>query len=313
MFHTIARLIQEADSITISGHYAPDGDCFGSQVGLKEAILTQYPDKKVYLTGSGLPYFFDLLGKVDQVSTEIISNSLNIILDLNDINRIEDKRIIEYGKQFVLIDHHVKMCDYDFPYYSNEDACSTCEIIVDFMNANNWKISPKGASALYMGIVTDTGKFQFVQDFPKVFKTCSYLCECGANPVAVNDILALTPESHLSVTAYVLNHVQKYKDKILYLHLTYDETQKLNVPPSIGSGVINRFGNVIGYPIWVTLVDTKEGYCVIEIRSSDYDVVDVVMKYGGGGHKKACGVTLRENVQESTKAIMDELVKITEE
>ena len=106
MFEKILEKVKDAKSIVVFGHENPDGDCYGSQVGLKEAILASWPDKKVYITGSGLPFLFSRLGEMDVVSDEIIENSLAFIVDFNIISRSEDKRI-STAKEFVKIDHHI--------------------------------------------------------------------------------------------------------------------------------------------------------------------------------------------------------------
>ena len=89
MFEQIWDLIKKNDSIVIYGHINPDGDCYGSQVGLKEIILANLPGKQVYITGSGVPPFFDVICKMDEVSDETIKNSLAIIVDGNDLARME--------------------------------------------------------------------------------------------------------------------------------------------------------------------------------------------------------------------------------
>ena len=92
MFEAIISKIEQYDSIVIFGHLNPDGDCYGSQIALRNILRTRYPEKQIYCVGSGLKKFFDIIGKMDVVSDEIIVQSLAIVLDSNDINRLEDQR-----------------------------------------------------------------------------------------------------------------------------------------------------------------------------------------------------------------------------
>ena len=92
MFESIVSKIEQYDSIVIFGHLNPDGDCYGSQIALRNILRLKYPHKNVYAVGSGLKKFFDIIGKMDVVSDEIITQSLAIVLDSNDLNRLEDKR-----------------------------------------------------------------------------------------------------------------------------------------------------------------------------------------------------------------------------
>ena len=100
--------IKEYDSIVIFGHMTCDGDCYSSEIALREIIRINFPNKKVYAVGSGLPKFFDILGRLDNPSDEVISNSLGILVDVNHQDRSEDKRII-LTKEIIKIDHHINL------------------------------------------------------------------------------------------------------------------------------------------------------------------------------------------------------------
>ena len=107
MFEELRKIIEANDSIVIFGHIFPDGDCYGSQVGLRDLLRLNYPNKKVYAVGSGLHRFFKLIGEMDEVSDEIIKNSLAILVDGNDCSRMEDQRVV-IAKEFIKIDHHIE-------------------------------------------------------------------------------------------------------------------------------------------------------------------------------------------------------------
>ena len=108
MFEKISNLIEQYDSVVIFGHHHPDGDCYGSQIGLRELLKKHYPNKKVYAVGSGLPDMFSLIGEMDNFSEEVIKESLAIIVDANDVSRMEDMRITK-AKAFCKIDHHMDL------------------------------------------------------------------------------------------------------------------------------------------------------------------------------------------------------------
>ena len=107
MFEELRQIIEANDSIVIFGHIFPDGDCYGSQIGLRELLRLNYPNKKVYAVGSGLRRFFGLMGEMDKVSDDVIKNSLAILVDGNDCSRMEDARV-STAKEFIKIDHHIE-------------------------------------------------------------------------------------------------------------------------------------------------------------------------------------------------------------
>ena len=128
MFEKIISKIEEYDSIVIFGHRNPDGDCYGSQIALKNILKANYPDKDVYCVGTGLRKFFDIIGKMDVVSDETIAKSLAIIVDSNDLERSEDQRIYR-SLDFAKIDHHIDTFTFkEGPEVIDDKASSTCEL-----------------------------------------------------------------------------------------------------------------------------------------------------------------------------------------
>ena len=107
MFEELLPIIEKNDSIVIFGHIFPDGDCYGSQIGLRNVLRLNYPNKKVYAVGSGIRRFFKFIDKMDEVKDDVIKNSLAILLDGNDCARMEDPRVTT-AKEFIKIDHHVE-------------------------------------------------------------------------------------------------------------------------------------------------------------------------------------------------------------
>ena len=91
----IRKLIEEAEAITIWGHGLPDGDCYGCQMGLKNLIKGNFPNKRVYAIGSGLPAFFPMMGAMDDPTDEEIKASLGILVDVSCLRRVEDQRVPE--------------------------------------------------------------------------------------------------------------------------------------------------------------------------------------------------------------------------
>ena len=313
MFEKVLDEVRKASSVIIVGHIRPDGDCFGSQVALKELILANFPGKKVYVTGTGLPDFFKLLGKMDKPSDDVYKDALIFVVDLNELYRIEDEKAKELGTKYVLLDHHVRIEQFDFPHVSKEDAVSTSEIICDMVFEQNLVVTEKCANALYLGILTDSGRFQFGNDPEKIFRYCAELVKRGAKCKEIDRILAKQSIANLETKGYVLSHLVKMKKGLIYIHLTDAEIKKLGIKASGGSGLCHNFANVVGYPIWATFMDTETGACIIEVRSNKYDVVDVCMKYGGGGHKKAAGVTIQNYNEEIHNQFVNDLLDLIEE
>lgn len=307
MFKKIVEQIERFDSIVLFGHSHPDGDCYGSQIALRELIKSRYPNKRVYAVGSGMPEFFSSMAKMDIVSDDIIKESLAIILDANDLSRIEDKRVYD-AKAYAKIDHHVDVHSFtEGPEVIVEDANSTCELIVDLAFRENFEINKIAAKGLFLGILTDTARFQYCVDFAKVFEICKYLINKGADPYSMYQILNARDESYLQLVGYVYSHYQKTKAGTLYMIFDREDIEKLGGKDSIEiANQVRLLGNVKGYGVWVFFVERSDGRLSAEFRSNKYNVQSVASRHGGGGHTHAAGMTVPKFDREFIKEVLNE-------
>lgn len=307
MYQELRKIIEKHDSIVLFGHIYPDGDCYGSQIGLRDLLRLNYPKKKVYATGTGLHRFFNLISPMDVVEDEVIKESLAILLDGNDLSRMEDQRIYS-AKAFIKIDHHIENFKFsEGKFVIDTNANSTCEMVVRMAQESGWKINPTIANALFLGMLTDSGRFQYIEDFPQAFHEAAWLCKNGANPKALDKIINVSSESSLAFKGYVYTHFKKTDNGVIYLTFPYSKLQELHVSPNKAGSMVNLIGNVIGYPIWAFFCEFEDGTCHAEFRSNGADVHKVAAKYGGGGHLLASGVTLPQLNDEIVKQIISDL------
>ena len=309
MFETLKTIIEEHNSIVIFGHINPDGDCYGSQIGLRELLKLNYPEKKVYAVGSGFSRFFDLIGNMDEVEDDVIKESLAILLDGNDCSRMEDPRIVT-AKAFIKIDHHIE--NYKFtegPFVIDTDANSTCSLVAQFAVEAGWKLNPTIANALFLGILTDSGRFQFIEDFPAAFHEVAFLCENGAEPKQINTILNITNEAALKFKGYVYSHYKKSEEGVIYLTFYKETLAKLKVSANKAGSMVNLLSNVKGYPIWAFFCELEDGTCHAEFRSNGPAVQPIASALGGGGHLLAAGVTIDKVDDEIVESIVKDLGK----
>ena len=307
MFEGLFDQIKKYDSIVIFGHVFPDGDCYGSQIALKNTIKLAFPNKKVYVAGSGCHRYFELLGKMDEICDEVINNSLAILVDANDFTRSEDQRILN-AKAWIKIDHHVDTGGFtQGPSVVVEKACSACEIITDMIRELELPVDSTVASALYLGILTDTGRFQYIEDFPKIFNLASWLCTKGANPKEINRILNITDESSLAFKGYVFSNYKKTEAGTIYLVFDKETLKRFNISASKAGGMVNLISNLNGYPIWAFFCEEERGTTHCEFRSNGPAVQPIAVKHGGGGHLLASGATLASFDMNEINQIVSEM------
>lgn len=314
MYSKIKKLIEDSHTILIFSHIFPDGDAFGSQVGLKEALKSTYPNKNVFILGSGIKEFSHILGETDEVEDECFNDALAILLDTNDIERFEDPRC-KLVKHKILIDHHLKQnrsieCDVAI---QDERASSTCELVLDLCRKLKLQINERAANAIFLGYLTDTGRFQYVNDFKKVFKDVAFLVDVGAEPAKLFKVLNVVREKDLLIRSIVFSKLKRYKQGLLVSYLRYKDIKKTGLSSTQIANYVNLLANIEHYPIWVIACEDEEGNVKFEFRSNEFVIQPIAAKYGGGGHAFACGLTLKNCTNQLFKAVIADLLELLED
>ena len=305
MFEAIISKIEQYDSIVIFGHLNPDGDCYGSQIALRNILKAKYPNKSVYAVGSGLKKFFDILGEMDFISDEVIAKSLAIVLDSNDLGRLEDQRVHK-AIDFAKIDHHIDTFTFkEGPEVIDDKATSTCELIYRFAKENNFEIDFISASALYLGMMTDTGRFQFANNFVQMFDIVSDLCKLGVDPILLNKTNNMVPEKTLAIKAFIYSHAIIRNDGIVYVFASKKDREELDVTSAQICANTSLISYVVDHPIWFVSAETDNGGMQTEIRSSMFDVQKIAVHFGGGGHTFAAGFTVKQYSKELIQEVID--------
>lgn len=303
MIENIDKIIRKYDTIIIHRHLNPDMDAIGSQVGLKELIKVNYPEKKVRVVGD--QNRFDYENQMEEVSDEDYKEALAIIVDVAVSKLVSDNRY-ELAKEVLVIDHHQNDCDIEnSTVYSDTSYSSAAEYISDIFLSLDYEFSEKAASYLFSGMVTDTGRFQWMKVPERVFMIASILVGYGAKTTEFYNWLYTEP---LSVRLMKQDFQSRivYEDGIAYLKNDLDVFEKYNVDFfSISRGFANLAAGIDEIQIWLNFtINPATGLIVGEFRSRQIPIVDVAKSYGGGGHLNACGATL-SSWEEVDKIIKD--------
>lgn len=296
--------IEKANSIVIFGHRNPDGDCVGSVMGMKEAIKCLFPKKEVYALGTHPEYLPSFIEPSDDVSDEIIKNSLAVLLDLSDFDRVEDQRI-KLAKSVVCIDHHVAQEEKDFPVLRDENAASATLIIARSLLFRYKKIpSKKCATYLFLGLVTDSGRFQF-DCSEQTLQIASKLVSYGVDYKSIyND---LYKQSSIELKYRSLIYDTYIADGLIsYCVIRKEQYHALNMKQEDASGKVNQLALIDSRPIWAFFTQQEDDTIRCELRSDgNYNVQKVALQFNGGGHLAASGCTLYsfDQIKDVVKAL----------
>ena len=307
MYKKIWDKISQYDTITIYGHVIPDGDCYGAQIGLKNAIIENFPSKKVYALGSGVPKFFSLIGEMDKVDDEVIKSSLAIVVDTANLSRIEDQRF-SLAKEVVKIDHHLLQDHFGDPEVIINDKISCTQIIGDMLLSLNIPFGKETALPLFLGLVTDSGRFLYQPVPENAYRVAGALSNTGCDIQSLYDLLYEVDEKILRFRGYIYSNYKKTKNGVIYLTIPKEVIRKYELDYNTCASLVNSVSGIKGSPIWVFFSESESGLVRVEFRSKGVPVQPTAVKFGGGGHLQAAGCRL--DTLEDYKYVIDDLDKV---
>ena len=311
MFEAIRALIEKHQRIIIHRHKAPDGDAMGAQMGLREILRDNYPDKEIYAVGDLSPrYEFMLISPLDEISDTAYNGSLAIILDLSAKTLISDDRYA-LAEETARIDHHVfieKFADCEVIDTSFESCCG---MIAAMAEECGWQVSPAAAKAIYTGMVTDSGRFRYDSTTAKTHRLASFLLERGFDTEDIYAKLYAEDLPQLQLRAKFTLKINTTPEGVAYIYTPREEAIGYGVDNfTLSRGMVGVMGDIRGIHSWVNFTETDSGV-LCEIRSNRYNINPIATKYGGGGHKKASGATLKS--REEAMALLEDLKLLSEE
>ena len=298
MFEKVLEKIKKYDRIIIHRHTNPDGDALGAQIGLREIIRENFPEKEVYIVGDEARRYAFMEGSVmDEVADEAYCGALAVILDTSASHLISDTRYT-LAADTVRIDHHIfceKIAETEVTDTSYESCCG---LIAAFAMEQGLELSPLGAKSLYTGMVTDSGRFRYDSTSSKTHRLASFLMETSFDTSEIYRNLYADDFSFIQMRAKFVLKIQFTPKKVGYIYTTREEADGYGVDDfTISRGMVNVMGDIRGVDIWVNFTEAKDGGVLCELRSSKYNINQIAVKYGGGGHLKASGATLADRAQ----------------
>lgn len=292
--------LRESKDIIISSHVNPDGDSIGTGLALYWAIKNQYPEKNIrYIIEDNVPYNYKFLKGAEKI--EKYANlkdepkaDIFIVVDSANFKRIG--RVGEFKKNAFLvnIDHHISNSnfgDYNFVKQSSSASEVLYEIITNILKLNIDKIV---AECLYVGIITDSGNFQYESVTKETFNIASKLIEKGIDKnKIINCIYKSRTLGYMKVLGLALSKMRIIKEKkMVYFTLSRDFIVKENIQKDETDGIVEKMLEYIGCEVALFLKEEENGKIKGSLRSKErIDVNNVAKIFDGGGHKRAAGFT----------------------
>ena len=311
MFEQVIKEIGRYDRIVIHRHQNPDGDALGSQIGLKHILRENYPEKEIYAVGDPAKrYSFMEDSAMDEISDEVYEGALAIVLDTSAKALISDTRYT-LAERTICMDHHIYCEDIADVEVRDTSFESCCGLITAFAMECGLRLNLLAATSLYTGMVTDSGRFRYDSTSSNTFKLAAFLME---QPIDTNEIyrnLYADDFVRVRLRAQFVLKIQFTAHNVAYIYTTKEELAQYDVDTfTISRGMVGTMGDLKGVDIWVNFTETEQGV-LCELRSGRYNINPVAVKYGGGGHQKASGATVKD--RETAMQMLRDLDRMMEE
>jgi phosphoesterase RecJ-like protein len=314
----VAEELRARDRFLLTAHEGPDGDALGSLLGMHHLLKGLGKDSVMFMAAKEFPlpieYRFLPLEEVFHEPPADMADRTVIFLDCGNIDRMPVDFLANGGNRIVNIDHHHDNTLFGDVNLVDTDASCTAEIVYELARLLGVKVGKEMASALYVGLVTDTGKFMYENTDARTHRIAAEMIEAG---VEVDDtyrrLYEHVPIEKLRLISRALDGIQRHCDGCLVLtHVTAADYEATGAGEEMTEGIIDHLRSVEGSKVAALIRDQGDrGRAArkVSLRSSggDIDVSAIARAHGGGGHKRAAGFSTDLELDEVVAFICDEV------
>jgi phosphoesterase RecJ-like protein len=293
---TIFNKIKEYDTIFLFRHVRNDGDCVGATKGFKSIITATWPEKNVYIIDADTAKYLAFMGPEDgEVPEEVYASALGIVLDTASESRISNKKYT-LCKELIKIDHHIPLEQYGDYQWVEEERSSCCEMIVDFYRTfrEELVLNSEGATHLYTGMVTDSGRFKYDGVSGETLRCAAELLDVGVDTQTLFARLYLEAFEYLKFKAAIYERMQITPNGVAWIFVDKAMQAEFNLNLEQSSAIIGNLDSIRGCISWLAFIETGDeaGSIRVRLRSRFVHINGIAEKYHGGGHACASGATV---------------------
>jgi len=292
--------LRDRDRFLLTAHEGPDGDALGSLLGLHQVLTQLGKDSVMFMAAKEFPlpieYRFLPLEEVFHEAPADMADRTVIFLDCGNIDRMPVEWLTAGGNDVINIDHHHDNTRFGDLNLVDVDASCTAEIVYDLAKLLAAEITAEIAAALYVGLITDTGKFMYENTNAHTHRVAADLIEAG---VSVDDtyrrLYEHVPLEKLRLVSRALDGISSHCDgKLAISYITVADYEATGAGEEMTEGLIDNLRSIDGVKVAAVIRDLGDrGRAArkVSLRSSagEVDVSAIAREQGGGGHKRAAG------------------------
>jgi phosphoesterase RecJ-like protein len=298
----VADEIRQADKLLLTTHENPDGDALGSLLATHQILRLLGKDSVMFMAAKEfpLPYEYRHLPFHDVVNAPPadVDERVVVFLDCGNIDRMPVDFLQRDGVHILNIDHHHDNTRFGTVNLVDPQASCTAEIVFRLAKELGVEITPPIADALYVALVTDTGRFMYENTTPEAHRMAAELIDAG---VVVHDVYRRLyenlPFGRIQLLARALERVERYDGGALTVtHLTRRDFEETGTLETDSEGIVDHMRAVEGTAVAALvreLLNGDNGRHKVSLRATDsrVDVSRIARALGGGGHRQAAGFT----------------------
>jgi bifunctional oligoribonuclease and PAP phosphatase NrnA len=310
----VVDAIRSHDRFLLTTHENPDGDALGSLLAAKLALEALGKDVVMYLAGeTPLPreYAWMPLEDLRRKLPDDAGQRVLLALDCANESRLgPDPEVLHSAPLVVNVDHHHDNTRFGAVNLVVAEASSTGEIVRDLLNELDVELSSEIAEALYIALVTDTGRFQYTNTTPKALRLAAELVEAGADVHKIfQDVYESVQFAKLKLLARALERAQIYEGgRLVISYLLRDDFAEVGAAEPYSEGIIDYLRAVEGADMAALIREPPRGDASrrVSLRASadEIDVSKIARASGhGGGHRQAAGFSSDDSIDDITEFI----------
>ena len=307
--HRILERLGSAKHPVLLTHLRPDGDAYGSLLGLGHALEDRGAKPKMYVEGGMIDMYRFLPGsdRVEDLPNTMPETDCLVALDTSTRERLGQKTVSWTRPVDIVIDHHISNPGYGVMNLIVSEIPSTTGVLFKLLEPGGWKISPAGATCLFTGLTTDTGSFRYRGTNAETLHIAARMVELGADPseIAKQCYLSITHERH-ALKRLVSNTLSiKDNKKSAFLTILPEFYTKSGAKSEDSEGIIEEVSSIQGVEVGSLFEFNSDGGLRVSLRSKGkVDVNAIATVFGGGGHKAAAGIRFAKDAEKNRDLVL---------
>lgn len=295
----LIRECEGAARIGISGHIRPDGDCVGAVLSLQQYLRKCFPDAEVTVYLEQPPEIFADIKGFCEICTDCPQEEpfdVYFALDCGEERLGDARKYFQSAAKRINIDHHISNPGCGDMNHIRPEVGSTCELIYDLMEKD--KLDKDIAMAIYVGMIHDTGVFQYTNTTPETMEKAGKLISFGFDfATLIQETFYQKTYMQSQIMGRALMESIRFMDNRCIVSVVEKKVMDFyNAAPKDLDGIVNQLRNIEGIDCAIFMYQTDVMEYKVSMRSNEkVDVAKVAAFFGGGGHMRAAGCTMKGN------------------